>query len=87
MFGGFDLLSQNSRSAISYAGGGCALNSMRVFQWLSGDMKRSVFLGGLGMDDNGDVLDNLVRNDGVLTSFALNKDLPTFPLPELDCDL
>ena len=40
-------------------------------------MKRSVFLGGLGMDDNGDVLDNLVRNDGVLTSFALNKDLPT----------
>ena len=64
------------RSSISYAGGGCALNSVRVFQWLSGDMKRSVFLGGLGMDDNGDVLDNLVRNHGVLTSFALNKDLP-----------
>jgi adenosine kinase len=29
------------------------------------------------MDDNGDVLDKLVRNDGVLTSFAINKDLPT----------
>ena len=71
------LKTQISRSEISYAGGGCALNSVRVFQWLSGDKKRAVFLGGLGMDDNGDVLDNLVRNDGVLTSFALHKDLPT----------
>ena len=29
------------------------------------------------MDDNGDVLYKLLRNDGVLTSFAINKDLPT----------
>ena len=66
-----------SRSSISYVGGGCALNSVRVFQWLSGVEKKCVFLGGLGVDDSGAVLDNLVKNDGVLTSFALHSDLPT----------
>ena len=59
------------RSSISYVGGGCALNSVRVFQWLSGVDNRSMFLGGLGRDDNGDVLDNLVKKDGVLTAFAI----------------
>ena len=73
----FSLILIFSRSSISYVGGGCALNSVRVFQWLSGEEKRAVFLGGLGMDDNGEVLENIVKESGALTSFAVTADLPT----------
>lgn len=65
------------RSDVEYAGGGCALNTARVFQWLSGVSNESVFLGGLGKDEAGDILETLVNKDGVLTSFAKHQDLST----------
>ena len=36
-----------------------------------------MFLGGLGTDESGDILETLVNKDGVLTSFAKHQDLPT----------
>ena len=36
------------RSNLEYSGGGCALNTARVFQWLSPTPSSAVFLGGLG---------------------------------------
>ena len=36
------------RSNLEYSGGGCALNTARVFQWLSPTPNSAVFLGGLG---------------------------------------
>jgi len=65
------------KNSVKYSGGGCALNTLRVFQWLSGIKNESVFLGGLGTDESGDILETLVNKDGVLTSFAKHQDLPT----------
>jgi len=62
---------------VSYSGGGCALNTVRVFQWLSGRPGESLFLGGLGSDESGAVLDSLVRGDGVRTAFSKQADRPT----------
>jgi len=73
----------NQREGLEYSGGGCALNTARVFQWLSAPTlpasaaSSTVFLGGLGEDDSGAVLESLVNSDGVLTSFAKQADLPT----------
>ena len=73
------------RSNLEYSGGGCALNTVRVFQWLSPSPNSAVFLGGLGkvgryplrmssirkwQDDSGAVLESLVNSDAVLTAFA-----------------
>lgn len=67
-----------ARPGLEYSGGGCALNTARVFQWLSAPSSSStVFLGGLGQDDGGKVLDSLVNSDGVVTAFAKQADLPT----------
>jgi len=65
------------RTDLEYSGGGCALNTARVFQWLSSSANSAVFLGGLGKDDGGTVLESLVRGDGVATAFAKQNDLPT----------
>eukprot|EP00090_Calanus_glacialis_P006280 TRINITY_DN14904_c0_g1_i1.p1 TRINITY_DN14904_c0_g1~~TRINITY_DN14904_c0_g1_i1.p1 ORF type:complete len:404 (-),score=98.40 TRINITY_DN14904_c0_g1_i1:69-1280(-) len=65
------------KTAVEYAGGGCALNTVRVFQWLSEVKNEAVFLGGLGTDESGDILETLVNKDGVLTAFAKHQDLPT----------
>jgi len=65
------------RSNLEYSGGGCALNTVRVFQWLSPSPNSAVFLGGLGKDDSGAVLESLVNSDAVLTAFAKQDDLPT----------
>ena len=62
---------------IEYAGGGCALNTVRVFQWLSGVQHDSMFLGGLGSDTSGTMLRSLIEKDGVLTNMAHHADLPT----------
>ena len=62
---------------VEYSGGGCALNTVRVFQWLTGIRHSSIFLGGLGKDRSGDLLQDLVEADGVMTAFAVQPQLPT----------
>lgn len=62
---------------VLYSGGGCALNTVRVFQWLTGTPNTAAFLGGRGNDERGDVLEELVRTDGAVSSFAVHPHLPT----------
>merc|ERR1719325_185844 len=71
----FELATQ--RPDIEYSGGGCALNTVRVFQWLSGVRHDSMFLGGLGTDASGAMLQSLVEKDGVRTVFARQPGLAT----------
>ena len=33
----YDRVSQEEEEEVEYSGGGCALNTVRVFQWLSGE--------------------------------------------------
>jgi len=73
----FEVATSKDREDIEYSGGGCALNTMRVFQWLSGVPGDSMFLGGLGTDTSGNMLQSLVEKDGVRTSFARHTTLPT----------
>jgi len=64
-------------SGVEYSGGGCALNTVRVYQWLSGVDHDSMFLGGLGRDHSGSMLQSLIEKDGVKTNMTLHQDLPT----------
>ena len=64
-------------SGVEYSGGGCALNTVRVYQWLSGVEHDSMFLGGLGRDHSGSMLQSLIEKDGVKTNMTLHQDLPT----------
>eukprot|EP00095_Tigriopus_kingsejongensis_P005067 snap_masked-scaffold330_size203968-processed-gene-1.0 protein:Tk05067 transcript:snap_masked-scaffold330_size203968-processed-gene-1.0-mRNA-1 annotation:"adenosine kinase" len=72
---------QSCRSPLSYAPGGCALNSARMMAWLSkkqGQDVSVVFVGTKGRsDEHSDTLEDLIRADGVTTLFATKDDLPT----------
>ena len=72
----YERVSQEEKE-VEYSGGGCALNTVRVFQWLTGVRHSSLFLGGLGRDRSGDLLRDLVEADGVMTGFAVQPHLPT----------
>lgn len=69
------------RQDLEYSGGGCALNTVRVFQWLHSSSRcpgpQAVFFGSLGKDTGGHVLESLVSGDGVRGGFARQADLPT----------
>jgi sugar/nucleoside kinase (ribokinase family) len=41
------------RTGTEIVGGGCALNTARVFQWLCGDAERTALFGGVGDDQAG----------------------------------
>ena len=73
----FDVATSPDKTDTQYAVGGCALNTVRVYQWLSGVTHDSMFLGGLGQDQSGHMLQSLVDKDGVMTSFARDQTLPT----------
>ena len=90
------------RSNLEYSGGGCALNTARVFQWLSPTPSSAVFLGGLGkvglfpllkpsrsrlQDDSGAVLESLVNSDAVLTAFAKQVSGRQADCPAVSLDL
>ncbi|XP_067001132.1 uncharacterized protein [Anabrus simplex] len=65
------------RYTIQYCAGGVAQNTLRVFQWLSGVALSSVFLGGIGTDEHGKMLENLVKKCGVITRYTYHEDYPT----------
>ncbi len=41
------------RTVTEIVGGGCALNTARVFQWLCGEADRTALFGGVGDDQAG----------------------------------
>jgi len=70
------------RQDLEYSGGGCALNTVRVFQWLHSSSSRcpgpqAVFFGSLGKDTGGHRIQSIVSGDGVRGGFARQTDLPT----------
>lgn len=57
--------------------GGCAQNSLRVLQWLTGKKCQAVIFGSVGKDKEAGVLTQLLENDGVQTRYIEQDDLPT----------
>jgi sugar/nucleoside kinase (ribokinase family) len=55
---------------VEYHPGGAAQNTLRIFQWLVKCPFYSVFLGGIGNDDEGKLLEKLVKNSGVETRYT-----------------
>lgn len=52
-----------------YIAGGSVLNTVRVFQWVLGDIKNaSVYMGCLGKDNNAEILKKAAAKDGVAMS-------------------
>lgn len=53
--------------ATEYAPGGSVQNTLRIFQWLCGKTETTYMIGGIGNDENGIILKELVENAGVTT--------------------
>ena len=47
--------------------GGCSLNSSRVFSWMVGEGSQALFVGGIGEDEQADMLTAIIEDAGVST--------------------
>ena len=45
--------------------GGCALNTVRVFQWLSGNPGKAFFSGAIGNDNHGQLIKDRLSSSGI----------------------
>lgn len=52
---------------IEYTPGGSAQNTLRIFQWLCQKSEIAYMFGGIGNDENGTILKQLVEYSGVKT--------------------
>ncbi|KAJ9591142.1 hypothetical protein L9F63_002297 [Diploptera punctata] len=66
-----------NRYEVEYHAGGSAQNTLRIFQWLINSPFYSVFLGGIGEDEEGKMLESLVKNAGVDTRYKYHKNHAT----------
>jgi sugar/nucleoside kinase (ribokinase family) len=55
---------------VEYHPGGAAQNTLRIFQWLIRYPLYSVFFGAVGNDDEGKLIEKLVKNSGVETRYT-----------------
>jgi sugar/nucleoside kinase (ribokinase family) len=62
-------------STVEYHAGGAAQNTLRIFQWLLGYPLYSVFFGAIGNDDEGKLLEKLVKNSGVQTRYTMSRSV------------
>ncbi|XP_023723267.1 adenosine kinase isoform X3 [Cryptotermes secundus] len=62
---------------VEYHPGGAAQNTLRIFQWLISYPFYSVFFGAVGNDDEGKLIEKLVKNSGVETRYKYHDDYPT----------
>jgi sugar/nucleoside kinase (ribokinase family) len=70
---------------IEYHPGGAAQNTLRIFQWLLGYPHYSVFFGAIGNDDEGKLLEKLVKNSGVETRYTMSRSsYPFFTIYKLE---
>jgi len=58
-------------------GGGCALNTVRVYQWLAQKPHQAAVLGGVGADQGGKILQKFLANAGVYSRLAEQVNHPT----------
>lgn len=65
-----------SKEDVEYIAGGSTLNTVRVSQWMSQRMNFTGYIGSIGNDEYGQMIENKAREDGVQTSFYVS-DKPT----------
>nr|CAD7462521.1 unnamed protein product [Timema tahoe] len=57
--------------------GGSAQNTARIFQWLVGHQHGCVYFGSIGCDEEGTLVETLLRRSGVHTRYTSHRNLPT----------
>nr|CAD7428785.1 unnamed protein product [Timema monikensis] len=57
--------------------GGSAQNTARIFQWLVGPQHCCVYFGSIGSDEEGTLVETLLRRSGVHTRYTYHRNLPT----------
>nr|CAD7200308.1 unnamed protein product [Timema douglasi] len=57
--------------------GGSAQNTARIFQWLVGPQHCCVYFGSIGSDEEGTLVETLLRRSGVHTRYTSHRNLPT----------
>eukprot|EP01059_Diplonema_ambulator_P006904 TRINITY_DN16478_c0_g1_i1.p1 TRINITY_DN16478_c0_g1~~TRINITY_DN16478_c0_g1_i1.p1 ORF type:complete len:363 (+),score=56.41 TRINITY_DN16478_c0_g1_i1:87-1175(+) len=62
---------------VEYVPGGATMNAIRVCQWLSGDTNKCGFVGALGEDEFGTILERALRQTGVNPLFEKSSTHPT----------
>uniref|UniRef100_A0A6P7F214 Adenosine kinase n=1 Tax=Diabrotica virgifera virgifera TaxID=50390 RepID=A0A6P7F214_DIAVI len=69
-------MTQNEHFYVFGSGGGCAQNTLRVFQWFTGKVHEAFMIGSVGNDETGSLLKSLMEADGVKTEY-IQQDVPT----------
>jgi len=62
---------------VEYIGGGSTLNSMRVCQWMSQQKCFAGYMGCIGKDKFGDILQQTTKEFGVDCNFMIDESTPT----------
>eukprot|EP01083_Nonionella_stella_P070802 189640_1 len=67
----------SNMDSVEYIGGGSTLNSMRVCQWVLQQNKCASYMGCIGTDKFGDVLESTTKDAGVECYFMKDDTTPT----------
>lgn len=67
----------SSMENVQYIAGGATLNTIRVAQWVLGEPGRTGYIGAIGNDVFGTLMQEQCKKDGVLAEFMVNPDTPT----------
>lgn len=62
---------------VEYTAGGAVQNTMRCVQWVLGNPNRVTFMGGVGNDDFGKLMEQKAKEAGVNVSYMLDPTTPT----------
>lgn len=62
---------------VQYIAGGATQNSIRVAQWMIQVPGSTSYMGAIGTDNFGDVLEQCSTSDGVLVNYMKNPEVPT----------
>ncbi|XP_076268419.1 adenosine kinase-like isoform X2 [Rhynchophorus ferrugineus] len=63
--------------ALCISAGGCCQNTLRMMQWILHKKGSAAIFGSVGIDPEADILKNTLANDGVITRYIEQTDLPT----------
>lgn len=80
----FEDLSQ--RRDVEFVPGGAAMNTVRVARWMSNGDLKAHFVGSLGDDEFGGILERALTRGGVEAVFEYHDDLPTGTCACLICE-
>jgi len=62
---------------VQYIAGGAGQNSMRACQWMMQQPSAVAYIGSIGCDENGKILERVVRDDGVIPFYHVDNSMPT----------